>query len=226
MVTENTAAAASSTGATTSSVLKKSDFLGKEDFMKLFVEQLKNQDPMNPMENYEVASQLAQYSSLEQLVNINENFKNFTELTSKNLYFQGVNLIGKDITYEGNEIKYDPASSSNIKIDFKLNEGCEEANVNIYDKDGNYLRTLSLKNVDAGDNSVQWDGKTADGSTVPAGIYNYKIAAYNGNGTQITYTPYGKGTVNNVSFNSETSETILKVNNSSVQISDVVGIGL
>ena len=121
------------------SIISKNNVMDKNDFLKLFVEQLKNQDPMNPMENYEVASQLAQYSSLEQLVNVNDNFKKFLDLTSMNAYFQGVNLIGKSVEYSGDKLDYDPSKESVLKIKFNLNEDAPKVNVNIYDKDVVFL---------------------------------------------------------------------------------------
>jgi flagellar basal-body rod modification protein FlgD len=92
--------ASGTTGSTTSNTsdLEKTNAIGKDDFFKMLIAQLKNQDPLNPADGTAFAAQLAQFSSLEQLTNLN------TTLTSQNqnyanlLNVQSVNLIGKEVT--------------------------------------------------------------------------------------------------------------------------------
>lgn len=208
-----------------SSALNKSNFLDKDDFLKLFVEQLKHQDPLNPMENYEVASQLAQYSSLEQLVNINSAIKKFTDLSSMNSYFQGINLIGKKVEYEGNGIMFDPVKDKDgAAIKFKLNEETPEVHINIYDKDDNFVRSLTLDNPATGANSVIWDGKNSKGIEVAKGFYKYEIIGYNDKGKQVDYTPYGYGDVDSIRYDKEKSTAFVTINNDEVEISKISNI--
>ncbi len=208
-----------------SSALGKQNVMDKNDFLKLFVEQLKNQDPMNPMENYEVASQLAQYSSLEQLVNVNDNFKKFLDLTSMNAYFQGINLIGKNIEYSGDKISYDPAKDESIKIKFDLKENSPKVNINIYDENDNYVKSLTLDNASVGENSVEWDGKNKEGQQVAKGIYKYEVIGFNSEGEQVEYEPYGKGIVDSIKYDKEKSEALIKVNNDEVDITSISNVG-
>jgi flagellar basal-body rod modification protein FlgD len=207
------------------SAIGASNVMNKDDFLKLFVEQLKNQDPMNPMENYEVASQLAQYSSLEQLVNVNDNFKKFLDLTSMNAYFQGVNLIGKNIEYSGDKIDFNPEKESDVDIKFKLDESAPKINVNIYDEDDKYIKSLTLENVSAGDNSVKWDGKDSQGKQVAKGLYKYEIIGFNAEGEQIKYEPFGKGRVESIRYDKEKSEALIKVNGDEVDITSITNVG-
>ena len=207
-------------------VVDTSNSMNKDDFLKLFVEQLKNQDPMNPMDNYEVASQLAQYSSLEQLVNLNDSFKNFMQLTSQNAYFQGINLIGKDVEYIGNKFNYDPEKDENITIKFKLDNPSKQVNINIYDEQQNFVKSLSINEAEAGENSVEWNGMNNNGTKAANGTYTYEVIAYDDEGQDITYTPYGKGIVNNISYDKENSTATFKVNNDTVDITDIINIGI
>ena len=208
-----------------SSALNKSNFLDKDDFLKLFVEQLKNQDPLNPMENYEVASQLAQYSSLEQLVNINSAIKKFTDLSSMNSYFQGINLIGKKVEYEGNSIMFDPVKDKDgTSIKFKLNEETPEVHINIYDKDDNFVRSLTLDDPATGVNSVIWDGKNSKGMEAAKGFYKYEIIGYNDKGKQVDYTPYGYGNVDSIRHDKEKTTAFVTINNDEVEISKISNI--
>ena len=208
----------------TAAILSKNSVMDKNDFLKLFVEQLKNQDPMNPMENYEVASQLAQYSSLEQLVNVNDNFKKFLNLTSMNAYFQGVNLIGKNIEYSGNKVDFNPEKENSVEIKFKLDESAPKINVNIYNEDDKYIKSLILENVSAGDNSVKWDGKDSQGKQVPKGLYKYEIIGFNVEGEQIKYEPFGKGRVESIRYDKESSEALIKVNGDEVDITSISNV--
>lgn len=206
-----------------SSILGKNE-LGRDEFLKLFVEQLKNQDPMNPMENYEVAAQLAQYSSLEQLVNINNNFDKFLGAMSLNSYFQGLNLLGKSIEYTGNKFEYNPEENQKIKINFDLQEDARNINVNIYDENNNYIRTLTLDNAEKGENNVEWDGVDKLGNKMKAGLYHYEIVAYNNEGENVQFTPYGKGVVKNISFDKKKSEAIITVNGDNIDITDIKSV--
>ncbi len=201
-----------------------SDGMGKDDFLKLFVEQLKNQDPLNPMEDYEVAAQLAQYSSLEQLVNINKNFDKFLGAMSLNSYFQGLNLLGKNIEYTGDKFEYDPEKDSKVNIKFNLKDSARSVNVNIYDDKDNYVRTLKVENPEKGDNSVEWDGIDKLGNKMTKGVYHYEVVAYDNDGENISYTPYGQGTVDNISFDKDKNEALIKVNGDEINITDIKAV--
>ena len=213
------------TTSTSKDKVKKNTDMDKNDFLKLFVEQLKNQDPMNPMNNYEVAAQLAQYSSLEQLVNLNGSFENFMKQSAQNAYFQGINLIGKNVEYVGDKFTFDPAQNDNVKIKFKLNEPSRKVNVNIYDENGNFVRNIILDDAESGENSVEWDGFNNNGNKAPKGLYKYDIVAYNDDGEEVSYTPYGNGIISNISYDKENAATNLMVNGETIDISDIVNVG-
>jgi flagellar basal-body rod modification protein FlgD len=207
-------------------ILKDTKILDKDDFLKLFVTQLKNQDPLNPMENYEVAAQLAQYSSLEQLVNINSNFQKFINLSSMNSYFQGINLIGKHVEYEGDKFIFKPDANGNGSVDikFKINEASSNLNVNIYDENGNYVKTLEVDDPNLGENIVKWDGKDSKGQLVKEGVYKYEVLGYNEDGEQVDYTPYGYGSIDSIRYDKDKNEALVKVNNDELDITKVFNV--
>ncbi len=78
--------------------LTQTKTFGKEDFFKMLIAQLKNQDPMNPLEGTEFSAQLAQFSSLEQLANLNTAVASQNQTTANLINAQGVNFIGKEVT--------------------------------------------------------------------------------------------------------------------------------
>ena len=76
--------------------------LGQDDFLKMFLAQLNHQDPLNPMDSTQFSAQLAQFSSLEQLFNINETLETINGLQAENGRYQSLDLIGKEVVAEGN----------------------------------------------------------------------------------------------------------------------------
>ncbi|AZB42943.1 flagellar hook assembly protein FlgD [Bacillus sp. FJAT-42376] len=78
---------------------KPSDVLGKDDFLKILMTQLQNQDPLNPMEDKEFISQMASFSSLEQMTNMNTTMQNFMKTQSGSRILEYSSLIGKEVAY-------------------------------------------------------------------------------------------------------------------------------
>ena len=205
-----------------SNTLKKNDLISRQAFLRLFIEQLKNQDPLNPMKNYELSAQLAQFSSLEQLYNINNNFKEFKNELNKEVYIQGINLIGKKIQYIGNEIY--KSGDNPIEIKFKIDDNATNGSINIYDEKDNLVKTLKVNNLTKGENFVTWDGTDINGNKVPDGIYKYELIAYNDKGDQINYTGYGSGPITSLRFDPDTNNAIFKVNNEEITLDKIISI--
>lgn len=84
-----------------------SSSLGKDDFLKILMTQLQNQDPLNPMQDQDFISQMATFSSLEQMTNLNSSMDNFIKTAQQNQFMQASSMIGKTVTYlndQGNEL--------------------------------------------------------------------------------------------------------------------------
>jgi flagellar basal-body rod modification protein FlgD len=152
--------------------------LGKDDFLKLLTVQLRYQDPLNPMENTEFIAQMAQFSSLEQLQNMNAGLQqnlsaenNLHEAFQNNLV---TSLVGKTVEIPTSEIEFDGRDSNSLA--FRLGEGASKASLRILDARGLLVRELEL---DARDSygTVEWDGKSTGGSEVPAGAYRALVIA-------------------------------------------------
>jgi len=161
--------------------------LGKEEFLNLLVAQLQNQDPLNPMEGQEFASQLAQFSSVEQLTSIDGNIEDSinTDLilsqTINNTL--ATNLIGKQITALGNQVEL--KESEPLGLHFELGESAENVKINVKDAAGNIVRTLEAHNLSSGIQSLEWDGLDKDGVELPDGTYTFEVEATDNEGTAI-----------------------------------------
>ncbi|MBT2326196.1 flagellar hook assembly protein FlgD [Variovorax paradoxus] len=163
----------------------------EQRFLKLLVTQLNNQDPLNPMQNAELTSQLAQMSTVSGIEKLNSTLSGLVNQTGTNQVLQAASLIGYNVLSPGNEIATttpkegeDPAV---VPFAVQLPGSAGDVEVKILDAAGNTVRTLSLGSMAEGVNAVTWDGKTDDGKVAPAGAYTFTVAADN-NGTKVDAT--------------------------------------
>jgi flagellar basal-body rod modification protein FlgD len=173
--------------------------LGQEAFLKLLVAQLQNQDPLNPQENYEFVAQLAQFSSLEQSIGINDRLDALALQNQGLQNSQIVSLVGKEATVKGDIVTLN-GQGSIVPISFTLNKAAKEATVVIRDAAGRNVRTLQVPAKAAGTVSVQWNGQNDSGNPQPAGPYKVTITAKDADGGPVSLTQQSSGRINSVSF--------------------------
>jgi flagellar basal-body rod modification protein FlgD len=194
--------------------------LGKEAFLTLLITQLQHQDPLNPADSTEFTAQLAQFSSLEQLSNVNENLNALKLYQASINNAQAVAFIGKQIVYTGNRLEVKAGQPS--ACEFELSAAARRAAVSIYDATGNFVADIQLTALDAGKQSVAWDGRDRNGNPVADGDYTFEVQAEGADGEKLTVTTFSKGTVGGVTF--EDGVTYLMVGRSKVAIGDVTQI--
>lgn len=172
--------------------------MGKHDFLNLLVAQLKHQDPLNPLEGTEFTAQLAQFTSLEQLNNINSNLESLQDYQAAMKDAQAIDLIGKSIEAPGNTMMLKEGQPAGFAFD--LTQDAAYVAVNIYGPEGNFVRTIETGPMRMGRHSQVWDGKNQQGSTLPGGSYTYEVLATASNGEAVTATPYISARVTGVNF--------------------------
>lgn len=186
------------TGGASTSEKKDGKNLDQTDFLTLLVAQLKNQDPMNPMENADFTAQMAQFSSLEQLMNVNENLQILTTSANATNSAQAMSLIGKEVKAEGNSIHVKNGVASDIS--FELPETASKVFINIEDQNGNVVRTIEQSSMSAGPQQVAWDGNGQYGAPLPDGLYNYTVVAKDMEGSVLEVDTFTRGIVDTISF--------------------------
>jgi flagellar basal-body rod modification protein FlgD len=176
----------------------KKSVMGKDDFLQLLVTQLQNQDPLNPADATEFTAQLATFSSLEQLQNINATLGDVSTSQTILTNSQAVDYIGKQIQAIGDRVYMRDGQADPIEFDV----GGEAAGVyvKIYNQYGEYVQDLELGAMSAGQHSVQWDGLDQNGRTAPDGTYQYEVAGIDANGNSIAVTSFTTGTVSGVFY--------------------------
>ena len=198
--------------------------MGKDDFFKLLIAQLKNQDPSNPSDSSQFAAQLAQYSSLEQMQNINTNLTN--SLNANYSLTQSINntmaatLIGKEVKLSGGDISY--SGQTNVKLGYTINSIAKDVTIKIYDASGGLVQTITDSNVDSGSHSVSWDFKNSAGSSLPNGQYKFVVEATSMSGETLKPDIYKLGSISGVKFTE--NGTKLLIGGSEYLLSDILEI--
>ena len=184
-------------GTTTS---EASSDLGKDAFLTLFVAQLENQDPLNPMEDKDMLAQLAQFSSLEQLTNISTALEGVTSALESIQQVGATSYIGKDVLAAGNTIALKDSAASDVTYVVPL----DAVNVyaHVYDADGNLVSSVEIGDLEQGQYDFTWDGLDSTGAKCADGRYYVAFTAESSSGELVSISTLVEGRVTGVSMES------------------------
>lgn len=202
---------------------RTTDF-GKDEFLALFIAKLANQNPLEPMEDSEFIGQMAQFTQLEQLTNMNalleKSLNQSTLMTQSLTNTMAPNLIGRNVRVESNGIVLGEEGDAEIRFD--LEAAAADVVVEIYGESGSLVRSLRLDGRPKGISEISWDGKDSNGERLPAGGFSLKIRATDSDGDAIGSRSYFSGTVDGVRFIDGMS--FLSVNDAYVPMSNVIEV--
>ena len=205
----------------TSTTTTGSSELGRDDFLNLLVTQLQYQDPLNPMDSADFTAQLAQFSSLEQLTNMNEQLEALVTAQSNLNNSQAVSYIGRTVLAEGNATFITDGDAEPLQIE--LEESAAEVYVGIYDDTGDLVSTLSTDAMAAGRGTIEWDGTDMDGNALPDGDYWFEVTAVDSSGDEVEVSTLSSGQVSGVSFGDD-GEASLVVKGQSVSLDAIIEV--
>lgn len=189
----------------------------QDRFMTLLVTQMKNQDPLNPMDNAQVTSQMAQLSTVTGINKLNETMGALISSVQAGQSYQAASMIGRNVLSPGNVITSNGTSGGFFGVDLPV--GADKLIVNIKDAGGNVVRSLNLGKQDAGVAPYSWDGIRDDGAMAAAGNYKFEVEATIGN-NKVLASSLSFSQVMSVS-NSANGVKLNLSNLDSVNISDV-----
>lgn len=198
--------------------------LGQEQFLKLLIEQLKNQDPLNPMDSTDFTSQLAQFSSLEQLFDVNKNLAAMQDYSATTNRLSALGMIGKQVTFTGSGTVSLGTEVGSVPLKFDLADNANQVTVTITNEAGQEVARLDLGYQDAGSRQISWDGLDANGQPLPAGDYHFQVTAADEMGNSVAATLYGSGLVQGIGTDDETGKTVVVLASGQVPIDEIVGV--
>ncbi|MFM9970344.1 MAG: flagellar hook assembly protein FlgD [Burkholderiales bacterium] len=164
-------------------------------FLTLLVAQMKNQDPLNPVDNSEVTSQLAQISTVDGIERLNSTMKMMSSSLDGSQAVQGAALAGRQVLATGDSLELTQGKGSG---GFELNQAVEHLNIVISNAAGGTVHHVSLGPQQPGVHAFEWDGMTDAAQSAVDGTYSYKIQALAG-GKEVPVTPLSFGRVDGVS---------------------------
>lgn len=189
-------------------------------FMTLLVTQMKNQDPLNPLDNAQVTSQLAQLSTVSGIDKLNTTLTSLMGSYQTSQSLQAAGMIGHGVLVPGSSIDLGSGGSAYMGVD--LSAPVDSMTVNVRDASGKIVDTMDAGSHGSGVSVLQWDGKTSNGDAAPAGTYTFDISATSAgqkvSGSSITALSFGS--VNSVS----TSAQGVKLNISGVGSVDMTDV--
>jgi flagellar basal-body rod modification protein FlgD len=144
------------------------DKLGQADFLMMMTQQLKNQDPLNPMENGAFLAQLAQISTVQEVSDLNKKADAMMLANGSNQAFRGAELIGRQVQIPGSTLTLTSTGKVSASIEVS---GSGPVEVAIQDANGNPVRAFSLPGSPSGPRQFDWDGKDAYGNRLASGSY-------------------------------------------------------
>lgn len=169
--------------------------LGKDDFLKLLMAQLKHQDPLSPQDPSQFSSQLAQFSSLESMQNIEKVLQDqidagqYTTMAQKATL--GASFIGKEVLVAGNALEVTAKGPAEVTVD--IGTGGGKTKLEIFDKDGKKVASKDLGWQDAGRQTLTTDD-------LPPGEYTYKVTCTGAKDSTIPVQTYSRGVVDGLTF--------------------------
>ncbi len=163
------------TGSSTSKPTQKQT-LGQDQFLKLLTTQMTHQDPMKPMDNGEFLGQMAQFSTVSGIQDLQASFKDFASSLSSDQALQAAGLVGRHVSAPASEALLGAGGS--VSGDFEMPSSSSDVSVKIIDpQTGATIQTIDLGAQSAGTTNFNWDGKDSNGNLANPGVYKIQAAA-------------------------------------------------
>lgn len=196
--------------------------LGQQSFLTLLVEQLKNQDPTSPSDSAQMAVQLAQFTQVEQLTQLNESINGLTESQQSTnaglINTMAAGLTGKEVKISKDSIDF---AGGERTINFNLDSRASDVKIKITDRQGEVITELDSGSMPAGDHSFTWNGRNDSGQAVPPGEYGIVIEAQDGS-APVRANHYLQGRIESLKYDPQ--GVLLKVNGEYINMGNVLEI--
>ncbi|MBU0681563.1 MAG: flagellar hook assembly protein FlgD [Proteobacteria bacterium] len=181
--------------------------LTSSDFMTLFITQLQHQDPMEPMDSSDMATQLADFSNMEATMRMADSMDQLLEYQTSQNNLQLLTLLDQEVRVYGNGIG---VTGDEIgKGEFNLNKDADMAVLEIRDAGNKLVKLIDLGALSMGDHDVEWDGTDMQGNKVEDGLYVFDVKAYDQAGQQLTADYKATGKVTGIDYETGSAMLVL-----------------
>ncbi|MBI4046966.1 MAG: flagellar hook assembly protein FlgD, partial [Devosia nanyangense] len=170
-----------------------------DTFLQILTTQLKNQNPLDPLDTNQFTAQLVQFSGVEQQLKTNSYLEALINVNASSSGTQAMNLIGKQVTADTVASELRDGKATWI---LDSSEKASMAKIQIKDASGNVVYAAE-RSLDAGENTFVWDGKGTDGTTLPDGVYSVAVSATNVAGGTVSVTSQMSGKVDGIDLSGD-----------------------
>jgi flagellar basal-body rod modification protein FlgD len=191
--------------------------VNKDDFFKLLIAQLKNQDPTKPMEAAEFTAQLAQFSSLEKLDNVNSTLTSLLSQQGSVNKMQSSQLAGKYVTAYGEQTNWFTAAGRPVDLGYELPGDAARVLITIYDQNGRAVDMVEASNQAKGTNRTTWKNGSAR-----SGSFTYTVSAIDAQGKSLAAQTLLEGQVSAVKYRD--NQVYAVVNNREVGVDQILSV--
>jgi len=152
---------------------QKKNELGQDEFLELMLTQLRYQDPFKPMENGEFIAQMAQFSTVSGIDEMQKSMEALSTSLISNQALEASSLVGRNVLTPSNTANL--GETDTVEGAFELPASAGQITMTVFDQSGNLVRSTDLGTQSAGRHNFSWDGESNEGSRAPAGEYTIKI---------------------------------------------------
>ncbi|MEP5765401.1 MAG: flagellar hook assembly protein FlgD [Halieaceae bacterium] len=192
---------------------KSKNQLGQEDFMKLLVAQLENQDPSKPVENGEFLAQIAQFSMVEGIGGLEQGFNSLANTLQRNQVADAAALLDRQVLFDGSSMQMQAGGS--IDGEIALDTLASNVQLRVLDANGATVASENLGSRRPGNDAFSWDGMTWAGEPAPAGEYRF-IATGEVNGVEQSLPLRMYGRVESVAVDPVSRELALQLEDGAI----------
>jgi len=190
----------------------KNGQMGKDEFLKLLLVQMQNQDPMSPMDSQDFSSQIAQFSQVEQLEQMSKSLTKSNEidlmLTQAITNTMSTTLVGKRAKTLGNQVMI--TKENKAEVSFNLSRSASNVKITVKDDDGKIVRTIEKTGMVKGDHTIDWDGLDKNGNKLSKDKkYTYTVEATDSNGKPVKTDTYMLGIIQGVEYSGNSTLLLL-----------------
>lgn len=223
--TGSSSSTSTTTSSNSSSTTSSLESLNKnfDQFLGMLTTQMKNQDPLNPMDSNQMTTQLVQFAMAEQAIGTNSRLDKLLKMQESTTINSNLYYLNRAVQYEGSDFDYVDGMES-ADLSYKLANNAKSVDVQILDSSNQVVKTLKGEIGGGEKHDIPWDFTNSKGEKVAPGSYTFKVVPKGQNEDDyIKYTPYTFAVVTGVDFDSN-GEAVLRSGKRTVAVSKVIGV--